>query len=253
MKSWFTTLSDDKLQQEEIFSFLGDANGLKFLMARMQNIKSENPYFAKIQKSTEPNTKMLQRTQSFGKEDSSEESGADSEGDDVNEEVLKFVGSRVGLRLTKKDSISTQIVLKKNDHELLQAAKVVTQMRRQQAIFNRSPTKEFGLSTMGQAKNRKTLQSQDDNESMEALMSLTERNFAMSIQLLDCSMGQAETDKLKTSIWSMSKFKTNIAAQIFIEPGKQIKNEYYLTFDLGQVVQVTEAQISFTLCNDVYG
>ena len=62
---------------------------------------------------------MLQRTQSFGKEDSSEESGADSEGDDVNEEVLKFVGSRVGLRLTKKDSISTQIVLKKNDHELL--------------------------------------------------------------------------------------------------------------------------------------
>ena len=45
---------------------------------------------------------------------------------DFNQDILKFVGAKVGLRLTKKDSMSTSLVLKKNDHELLQAAKVVT-------------------------------------------------------------------------------------------------------------------------------
>ena len=49
---------------------------------------------------------------------------------EFNEDILKFVGARVGLRLTKKDSISTSLVLKKNDHELLRAAKVVTVMRK---------------------------------------------------------------------------------------------------------------------------
>ena len=49
-------------------------------------------------------------------------------------------------------------------------------------------------------------------------------------------MGQADKEKLKTTIWSMSKFKTNIAAQIYLEPTKESKNEYFLTFDLGQVV-----------------
>ena len=58
----------------------------------------------------------------------------------------------------------------------------------------------------------------------------------MSMQLIDCSKGQTETDKLKTSIWSMSKFRGNIAARIFMEQTKELKNEFYLTFDLGQVV-----------------
>ena len=74
-----------------------------------------------------------------------------------NDDILKFVGAKIGLRLTKKDSISTSLVLKKNDHELLQAAKVVTKMRKQTAIFSRSPTKEFGLSPFALNKSKMAL------------------------------------------------------------------------------------------------
>ena len=76
------------------------------------------------------------------------------EDDDFNRDILKFVGHRIGLRLTKKESISTSLVLKKNDHELLKPAKVVAQMRKQTAIFNRSPTKELGLSPLNRTKNK---------------------------------------------------------------------------------------------------
>lgn len=52
------------------------------------------------------------------------------EDNDFNQNVLKFVGSRIGLRLTKNSSISTSLVLNKTDHELFKPAKVVTQMRK---------------------------------------------------------------------------------------------------------------------------
>lgn len=126
-------------------------------------------------------------------------------------------------------------------------------MRKQQAIFNRSPTKEFGLSPLGLPKNRlKASSDADDEQALKTLQSISERNFAMSLQLIDCSKGQAETDKLKTSIWSQSKFRNNIAARIMLEPTKELQNEFYLTFDLGSVVQISEVQVTFNISNDMY-
>lgn len=42
------------------------------------------------------------------------------------------------------------------------------------------------------------------------------------------------------------------AAMIMLEPSKDLKNEFSLTFDLGSVVQLTEFQISFNSYFDVY-
>jgi len=74
-------------------------------------------------------------------------------------------------------------------------------MRRQQAIFNRSPTKDLSLAPLSKTKNRLQLE-ESDHETLETLSSLTERNFATSLNLVDSSKGEAETEKLKTSIWN---------------------------------------------------
>jgi len=108
LKAWFGKIADEERKQEEVFHFLSEANGLQFLITRMQNLQVENPYFVIPSEQTSKTSTM---------QDSSDESL--EEENDFSQEVLKFVGSRVGLRLTKKDSISQRLVLKKNDHELL--------------------------------------------------------------------------------------------------------------------------------------
>lgn len=173
----------------------------------------------------------------LSKEDSSDESMDDE--NDFNRDILRFVGNRIGLRLTKKESISTALVLQKTDHELLKPGKVVAQMRKQAAMFTRSPTKEFGLSPLSRTKGRLEPHD-DDHETVQTLKSLTERNLASSLLLMDCSKGQAETDKHKTVIWNQSKFRNSVAARVYVELTKDLKNEFFLTFDLGQAVQLTE-------------
>ena len=58
----------------------------------------------------------------------------------------------------------------------------------------------------------------------------------MSLQCIDCSKGQEETDRLKTLIWNQSKNARVSAATIFMQPTKDLKNEFSMTFDLGQIV-----------------
>ena len=84
------------------------------------------------------------------------------------------------------------------------------------------------------------------------MKSLVEKNFAMSLQMIDCSKGQEETDKHKTVIWNQTKFRNSIAARIYVEPNKDLKNEFFMTFDLGQIVQLTEFQITFNVNQEQY-
>ena len=117
IKTWFSKIESDEKRQDAIYNFFDDSNGLKFLICRILNRQQDGPYFVK-------HLELQEKSPTHSKEDSSDESMEDEK--DFNQDILKFVGAKVGLRLTKKDSISTSLVLKKNDHELLQAAKVVT-------------------------------------------------------------------------------------------------------------------------------
>ena len=147
-------------------------------MARIQNLSAENPYFV----SPIDQISEKQNSKDYSSDESMEEDN------DFNQNVLKFVGSRIGLRLTKNSSISTSLVLNKTDHELFKPAKVVTQMRKQTAIYNKSPTKDLSMSPFSRTKARMQLQ-ENDLETMQSLKSLMEKNFATSLSLVDCSKG----------------------------------------------------------------
>ena len=253
LKSWFGKIADDSQKQEEVFKFLSDAKGLQFLITRIQGHTSLSPYFEDQLEHIAKVPGLVSKDDSQFTSDEEDDSMEDDS--DFSQEILKFVGQKVGLRLTKKDSISTSLVLKKSDQELLQAAKVVTQMRKQTAIFNRSPTKEFGLLSMNKTRGKMMTMHQmqeNDEETMQTLKSLTERNFGMSLQLIDCSKGESITEKLRSTIWNQSKIRDAVAARILLDPSKDLKNEFFLTFDLGSVVQLTELQISFNGYFDMY-
>ena len=179
LKTWFN-IKDEEQKQAEVFQFLNDAQGLQFLLARMQNMQTTNPYFV----IAPANQKELGGE--VPKADSSDESA--EEENKLNDDILRFVGSKIGLRLTKKESISTSLVLKKNDDEFFKPAKVVMQMRKQTAIFNRSPNRDLGVSPLTRAKKNGGLYD-NDQETMQTLKSLIERNFAASLQMIDCSKG----------------------------------------------------------------
>ena len=128
-------------------------------------------------------------------------SSDDADGDgEFDKEILKYVGKKIGIKLTKAESVSTSLVLKKNDTELIQAAKIMTTLRRQTAIFNKSPTKE--MNSPSKSKRSLLMNNSADKQVMQVLQNLTERNYSMQLQLIDCSLGPQETAHHATAIWN---------------------------------------------------
>ena len=87
---------------------------------------------------------------------------------------------------------------------------------------------------------------------METLKNLTERNFSNSLTLIDCTQGQAAAEERRAVIWNQTKNRNFIATRFTLEQSKDLKNEFFLTFDLGEIAQLSEFQITFNMFTDPY-
>ena len=66
----------------------------------------------------------------FVAQEENESSEYEENDGEFDKEILKYVGKKIGMKLTKAETVSNSLVLKKNDTELIQAAKVTMIMKK---------------------------------------------------------------------------------------------------------------------------
>jgi hypothetical protein len=113
------------------------------------------------------------------------------------------------------------------------------------ATFSKSPIRTNLGARFAENGSSRNLQT-NDSEIEKTLKSLSEKNYAMNMEMIDCTLGESEVNRLKTFMWNRAKSRGNNVCTFTFARKKHGFNEFFMTFDLKDVAQLIEFQITIS-------